>query len=263
MVDPKATYLSQHLSNLPKLDKTHFVSAFVRDQSFHAKSYVLEGHAAVSHWDRVVSLADEAQARDAFGTPVLKPRVPTKIILEPVRRTPLKDYKNGPPRALAEDRLSHPAQNENKRKRPGPSVEKHSGPKSNPQGCTSNNQPPFKIPDSDIDGVDDQAWRTFVTWSSGSLYFTEYIICLVRRERRERKRAKRAIINPTGSSDIGNETVSHAKARRKAKNNNSRANIPAGFALMHGFTATNVGASRLTVSSVSLIYPLACPTTLL
>ena len=257
MVNPKATHLSQHLSNLPKLDKMQLVSTFIRDQSFHAQSYVLEGHAAVSFWDRVASMGGEPQAQpDAFGTPVLKPRVPTKIILEPVRRIPsgLKDYKNdllGSPKALAEDRLNHPTQNENKRKRSGSSVAKRSVPKFNKQSRRPNNKPSFKIPDTDIDIIDEQAWRTLMTWSR-SLHFKRF--CLVRRERRERKRAKQAIINPSRSSDISNETVSDAKATRN-KNNHSRANMPAGFALMHGFTATNVGASRLTVRSVLLICP--------
>lgn len=73
-------------------------------------------------------------------------------------------------------------------------------------------------------------------------------------ERRERKRARREIAQPNelvvpesgddeseGSFTFPDSKVTKNKKAKKAK-------VPAGFALMHGFTATNVGKNRLTVS---------------
>ncbi|KAJ7904439.1 hypothetical protein B0H14DRAFT_2662872 [Mycena olivaceomarginata] len=57
-------------------------------------------------------------------------------------------------------------------------------------------------------------------------------------ERRERKRMKRAIVQPKEPSEP--DTAS----RKKPK-------VPAGLALMHGFTATNVGKNRITLKPPS------------
>jgi hypothetical protein len=127
---------------------------------------MLEGHATISHWNAVASIGDEVQAQDAFGTPVLKPRVSGKIILETAHQASLNDHKNDllrSPEALAEDRLNHPTQKENKRKRPGsPVMAKRSLPKSKQQSRTEN-KPLFKKTDSDIDMKDEQAWRMLMS----------------------------------------------------------------------------------------------------
>ena len=70
-------------------------------------------------------------------------------------------------------------------------------------------------------------------------------------ERRDRKRAKRAIIERAQYSDIENRTASDSKATgprkpMKAKKG-AKTKMPIGLALMYGFTATNVGTNRLTV----------------
>jgi hypothetical protein len=165
MSNPRDTSLSQHLSTLPKLDKTHFVSTFVRDQRVHAKSHVLEGRAVVSHWDHasvVVPNEHKVQALesdlDAFGTPVLKPRVLARIIPE-AARVPLQDYKNdlGHPESLRDGRLTHHTKKENKRKRTGSTIAtKRSVPKS------KRPEPPPKEPVSSIDVKDEQASRMLI-----------------------------------------------------------------------------------------------------
>jgi hypothetical protein len=244
--------LSQHLSKLPKLDKTYSVLTFVRDQRVHAKAYELEGRAVLSQ-SCLASPVEEPEVdfkvQDAFGTPVLKPRVPEKTILG-TAQVPLKDHKNvilGSFKPLGEDdlRLDRPTKKANKRKRSGSTVTAiRSVPKSSQQDQTSNKLP-LTTPSCDINIEDEQARRT--SMSSRRVYFVDSHIGL--RERRDRKRAKRTMISQTMSSDVENKTASDTRVTRKAKNNNTRAKIPAGFALMHGFTATNVGASRLTVRS--------------
>jgi hypothetical protein len=163
MSDPTKTSLSQHLSTLPRLDKTHFVSTFVRDQRVHAKSHFLEGRAVASQWDHVVVPNEHKPVpapesdHDAFGTPVLKPRVSAGIIQEPAR-VPLQDHKNDLRHAgaLRNDRLGHPTERENKRKRT--SSTKRSVPKSNQQGRIQNKPLP-KESVSGLDVKDEQASR--------------------------------------------------------------------------------------------------------
>jgi len=78
-------------------------------------------------------------------------------------------------------------------------------------------------------------------------------------ERRERKRAKREIMNPrevkTGKGEKENKNDAHGS------NDKKKQKIPAGLALMHGFASVSVGKSRLTVrkssSSVGVLSNLA------
>jgi hypothetical protein len=64
-------------------------------------------------------------------------------------------------------------------------------------------------------------------------------------ERRERKRTRRAIIKRTERPTSDNEEQSDSQDSKKIKA--KKAKVPAGYALMHGFSATNVGQHRLTV----------------
>lgn len=63
-------------------------------------------------------------------------------------------------------------------------------------------------------------------------------------ERRDKKRIKREIVRPTDQTDNDPEQI-ETLAKKKAK---ATARKNSGLALMHGFTATNVGKNRLTVS---------------
>ena len=71
-------------------------------------------------------------------------------------------------------------------------------------------------------------------------------------ERRERRRTKRAIVAPKvpidatsaeedGSTGVAPKTTKATKGKRK------NTSLAAGLALMHGFTAKNIGRNRLTV----------------
>lgn len=70
-------------------------------------------------------------------------------------------------------------------------------------------------------------------------------------ERRERRRAKKAIMEPKQSSSVhssDNQKDDKAKRRENSKKTkNKGVNVAAGLALMHGFSAQNIGSSRLTV----------------
>ena len=71
-------------------------------------------------------------------------------------------------------------------------------------------------------------------------------------ERRERRRTKKAIVNfkpapqePEDGHDDSGEGVS--KDRRRKKGKSKTTTLAEGLALMHGFSASNVGPGRLTV----------------
>ncbi|KAJ7507725.1 hypothetical protein B0H11DRAFT_1968345, partial [Mycena galericulata] len=68
-------------------------------------------------------------------------------------------------------------------------------------------------------------------------------------ERRERKRAKRAIVQAKGPSEPDAASSNGDKKKMKAKGKKPK--VPSGFALMHGFSATNVGKNRLTLKPPS------------
>jgi hypothetical protein len=74
-------------------------------------------------------------------------------------------------------------------------------------------------------------------------------------ERKERKRSRQAVLKPA-MVQAASQCADSAKADDKTKGKkilNKKAvqgkvpKIPAGLALMHGFSATNVGKNRLTV----------------
>ena len=74
-------------------------------------------------------------------------------------------------------------------------------------------------------------------------------------ERRERKRVKRAIVKPHTSITVHSSPASSERENKKVgrKKGKKHSGI-AGLALLHGFSATNVGKNRLTVSTVNLVY---------
>jgi hypothetical protein len=74
-------------------------------------------------------------------------------------------------------------------------------------------------------------------------------------ERRERKRIKRAIVQPKEPSEHGTASSNgDPKQRKRTKAKGKKSKVPSGFALMHGFTATNVGKNRLTVNVIDCPY---------
>jgi hypothetical protein len=78
-------------------------------------------------------------------------------------------------------------------------------------------------------------------------------------ERRERKRVKRGIVKPGTNTAVhtsppASERENKKVARKGGKNHSGTA----GLALLHGFSATNVGKNRLTVSVTGLLHLTLC-----
>lgn len=88
-----------------------------------------------------------------------------------------------------------------------------------------------------------------------SFHYTLMLVCSGLAERRERRRAKKAIVAPKPKSpESDSEEESDTQRRRRTGKSSKKTkkskglNMPAGLALMHGFAATNIGKNRLTVS---------------
>ena len=76
-----------------------------------------------------------------------------------------------------------------------------------------------------------------------TLWMTRCCIHVGLADRRERKRKKRAIVNPPQRHDDDAPT----EAQKKGRTNGQKAKKPAALALLYGFSATNVTKGRLTV----------------
>ncbi|KAJ7667948.1 hypothetical protein DFH06DRAFT_1294817 [Mycena polygramma] len=73
-------------------------------------------------------------------------------------------------------------------------------------------------------------------------------------ERRERKRIKRAIVQPKEVTEPDTASSNgNAKHKKGVKGKGKKPKVPSGFALMHGFSATNVGKNRLTLKPPSKV----------
>lgn len=69
-------------------------------------------------------------------------------------------------------------------------------------------------------------------------------------ERRERKRARQEIMNSREDRAGTRGEKENKKDTKNEPNEKKKHRIPAGLALMHGFSSTNVGKSRLTVRKI-------------
>ncbi|KAJ6539273.1 hypothetical protein B0H19DRAFT_1178144 [Mycena capillaripes] len=208
------TLTSDALPALPKLDKNHFITSYLQGQRAHAKSHAEEGRSLSSSWD---------------ANPT--PRKPSAAA------TGSNNVGFATPILVA--RIPRPADEECSKKetKMTVTVEKKTQPKAKPND--NNPQKAFKPQKSlskkrgaDPQSDEDQAARLS--------------------ERRERKRIKRAIVQPKEASEP--DTVSsdgNDKQKKRTKAKGKKPKVPPGFALMHGFTATNVGKNRLTLKPPS------------
>ena len=64
--------------------------------------------------------------------------------------------------------------------------------------------------------------------------------------RRERRRIKRAIVDPK-KVNIDEENEKERDRKKKNSKKDKKTSLAAGLALMHGFSAENLGSGRITV----------------
>ncbi len=70
------------------------------------------------------------------------------------------------------------------------------------------------------------------------------------KERREKKRARKNIMKPVTDVDSETENLYRPAKIKAGKKDGDKSKTPAGLALMHGFTATNIGKKRITVGEL-------------
>ncbi|KAJ3811932.1 hypothetical protein F5876DRAFT_75347 [Lentinula aff. lateritia] len=206
-----------HLGSIPKLDKTRFISSFVDTQRLHTKYYAEEGRTL---WNNLVDTARDPspknppQENTVFGlsTPVLVPRIAKVIIAKEPVSKTSTPKENSPKKSKSKAKSTFRAKSGQR-------------PNEHPQNAPHTKKRAGKLSDDD-----ETAARLA--------------------ERRDKKRAKREIVRPaaTANEKDSKQIQIQAATDKKGKQNKG----PPGLALMHGFTATNVGKNRLTVPPPTL-----------
>ena len=236
-----------HLATLPKINKDHFLSSFTREQQHFLQQYLHEGQRVARSWNvseltPIVNspASPKNDSQLGFGTPVLRAR----LDLVSTR----KGYRNGSIKAGGQE-----CSKENER--PSGHGEKL------PDAVERNLKSKAEWQKKDVSKVDkirakersDSDNELFQRQLATHIYinFHSHSWTLGRADRRQRKKIKRDIMNPEVLKDSDNEDKPSAtckvskQAKRQSKSRRE-------FALMHGFTSTNVGKNRLTVSQETL-----------
>ena len=94
--------------------------------------------------------------------------------------------------------------------------------------------------------VSNQIAKPVRTYNSISRH-NELSTTVVLADRRKRRRANKTAVNPKqqdSESDSEQAAMDHIKSRKKDR----KTSLASGLALMHGFSAENLGRGRLTVS---------------
>ncbi|KAK0191013.1 hypothetical protein F5146DRAFT_1223804 [Armillaria mellea] len=199
---------ASQLSRLPKINKSLFISSYIKDQKSHIKAYADQGHHFTSfHYSQAPPLQKEL---GGFDTPVLKPRVPKppKSVIELLEQKPRKAV----PIATTIDKHA---------KKPPKSQPKPESSKKQ-LSCSSSR----KRKAAEVSDTEQQARL---------------------KERRERRQVKRAVVQNKENGTCSEVSDPEDPAeRKKGKQKRDKNKVPPGLALMHGFSATNIGKNRLT-----------------
>ncbi|KAJ7638746.1 hypothetical protein FB45DRAFT_1054990 [Roridomyces roridus] len=217
---------TERLPGLPKLDKNQFISSYIQSQKANAKAYAEEGRTFVTSWNSNTTpkKAAPAPANVGFATPVLIAR-PPRVVVEEVPRKEDAEPVEKPPKKSSSKPSTKTVEKPVAEKLP---LSKKSSGKTTATKNTDKSLSKKRVIEPEQD--EDEAARLL--------------------ERRERKRAKRAIVQPKEPSEA--ETASSGKPKKKSKTaKEKKSKVPAGFALMHGFSARNVGKNRLTLKPPS------------
>ncbi|KAK0486898.1 hypothetical protein EDD18DRAFT_652492 [Armillaria luteobubalina] len=195
---------ASQLSRLPKMNKSLFISSYIKDQKSHIKAYTDQGHSFVSsHSSQAPPLQKEL---GGFDTPVLKPRAPR----------PPKSLIEQKPRKIASITSTinkHTEKPLNFQPKPKPSKKQVSSSSSKKRKA------------AEVSDTERQARL---------------------KERRERRQVKQAIVQNKENhpcSEVSDKDPAEYKKGRQKQDKNK---VPPGLALMHGFSATNIGKNRLT-----------------
>ncbi|KAI0352704.1 hypothetical protein OH77DRAFT_1591835 [Trametes cingulata] len=243
--------------NLHKLgsstdDRNDLVRSFIRAQEAHIASYALEGKSVSASWrtspgpskDRSKKDARDVEIASGFGTPILKPRnrrAPEAPDMEESNQDTRRKKKAKHMGSDAEPSVAEVEPVKSKERRTN---EPHDDTTSKKQ---TNSKRGHRNKDKPVPAEGNKKR------SREPEIDEEHFGRLA--ERRERRRAKKAIVDPkpkpAASESDEEETLANRRhdtkhASKKGKKNKGP-KMPAGLALMHGFSATNVGKNRLTL----------------
>ncbi|KAI0771461.1 hypothetical protein BD413DRAFT_548710 [Trametes elegans] len=247
-------------------DKNRFLRSYIRSQEAYLAGYALEGQhvlaragastaGGVSH-----STLRDVKLESGFGTPILKPRA--RISMRG-RTKQAGDISRG------DDGMHNPSAAQAERKRSdsaAPATEdggRATSPKRRGTKLSRDLELPFplELPHEAKEVREKDKVRGRASLKKGSTSKSreaeadeEHRQRLA--ERRERRRAKKAIVDPRpkateNSSDEEPDSERRDTSRKASKKKNKGLSVPAGLALMHGFSATNLGKKRLTVGDVT------------
>lgn len=254
------------LLNAPNIEllasphKKNRVQEFVVSQTRYAKAQANEGRAVRASWEITTPEKDKMRLHlpsAGFETPVLRPRtaqIPAESNPEVLPSSPprLKSLANKPTTSmhspgLAGKAMATPAVREvfSPKRQKGPeekSTAKNSG-TSNPTRKERRARS-----DSDEEHLGSTGFSFPVIHGVPPLTGVTGLT-----ERRESKRARHDIMNPRENRAGSRGEKENKKDRKNELNDKKKHRIPAGLALMHGFSSTNVGKTRLTVRENSSI----------
>lgn len=223
---------AQSISTISKKDARRGVLEYLQNQQQFARTYAKEGMAYALSWkegtgsDPVTPAAGTNQSC-GFTTPVLKHRTRVPLKGKQVNARRPNEVPASPRETLAPQKPIDRAANIKKRGSP-------------------HQRAPVSKRDRFPQSEEEKSYFPYMY-----SYFNLSHLFAGLEERREKKRIKRDIMQPErpkGQEDIDSPSKPNSK---KAKQK-----LPAGLALMHGFTATNVGKNRLTVRNGG--FPMMC-----
>jgi hypothetical protein len=248
-------------SNLESLSSPHEknrVQEFVASQTRYAKAQANEGRAVRASW--VISTPEKDKMRlhlpsAGFETPVLRPRAAQTSQILPAEPNPNVSPSSPPRFKLPANKPTTSRQSPDLAKKAkatsavrdvvSPKRQKVSGKKSTAKKSGTSN-PTRKERRARSDTDEEHLASTGFSFPAvhGVPRFTD-VTGLT--ERREGKRARKDIMNSREDRAGTRGEKENKKDTKNEPNEKKKHRIPAGLALMHGFSSTNVGKSRLTV----------------
>ncbi|KZT72576.1 hypothetical protein DAEQUDRAFT_809022 [Daedalea quercina L-15889] len=265
-----ATNLLSISAQVAQSDKGKLLHDFIESQRLYMSRYSTEGRAVTAAWDRNAAGGTTGTPphkdcpkeilASAFDTPILKPRVPLVQGLDPI--SPPQDdtgtTAGGAIASRSNAKLSKASeskrvtaraeiQEENVPETGAKRQTKHGGQQEGEkQGRISKQQTLDRYTakaKTEAKGMQLNNKRRRSPDSSGP----EHTARLA--ERRERRRVKRSIVAPKAPDPASDERDGSSNGKQgvtKAKRKSKATSLAAGLALMHGFTAKNIGKNRLT-----------------
>lgn len=225
-----------HILTLPKRNTQRAVLDFVKSLRPFSRVHATEGEAHMASWDseeapfKPINSNARSSQSCGFATPVLKPRVVPPTPMERSTKTVTQTrIMTSPKKPLCHAERYNRARANTSTKPGGTARSKEGLP---PRECPSVKR------NRELQSDEEKRMPRF-----RSLPALQADKLTGLQERREKKRTRREIMRPEGKhsdddSDWSKENLKPKHLMRK---------LPSGLALMHGFTATNVGKNRLTV----------------